>query len=242
MTFRAGGLAGALAGVLALGLLAMAQPATAQVTPEQQSAIRGSCRGDFQAKCSSVTPGGPEALACLQNNVAGLSPACKLAVSATIAPAATPAVAKPAVAKPAVAKPVVAKPAVAKPIVRKPAKPVAAKPAAAPPVTAEVDAPPAGPTEEQLSAVKFTCRSDFSHHCGGVTPGGPEALVCLHSHEAQLSQDCKTSVADIADFIAAPAVAVPAAVVVPAKRKLKPPGLTPAGRVVRRVIKREEAK
>ena len=68
--------------------LALGNPATAQVTPEQQSAIRGACRGDFTAKCSSVTPGGPEALPVCRKNVAGLSPACKTAVSATL-PAAT---------------------------------------------------------------------------------------------------------------------------------------------------------
>ena len=41
------------------------------------------------SKCSGVTPGGKDALNCLQKNVASLAPACKTAVSATIpAPAA----------------------------------------------------------------------------------------------------------------------------------------------------------
>ena len=84
-----------------------------------------------------------------------------------------------------------------------------------------------------MSAVKFTCRSDFSHHCGGVPPGGPEALTCLQSHEATLSQDCKTSLADIADFVPAPAASAPVAATTaaPAARKPMPPGITPAGRV-----------
>ena len=56
----------------------------AQVTAQQQSAVRSNCRSDFVSKCSGVTPGGKEALACLQNNVAALSPACKTAVSATM--------------------------------------------------------------------------------------------------------------------------------------------------------------
>jgi hypothetical protein len=36
------------------------------------------------SKCSGVTPGGKDALLCLQKNVASLSPACQTAVSATI--------------------------------------------------------------------------------------------------------------------------------------------------------------
>ena len=72
----------------------------AQVTAEQQSAIRASCRSDFMSKCSGVTPGGKDALVCLQKNVASLSPACKTAVSATI-PAPAQAAPAPAEAKPA---------------------------------------------------------------------------------------------------------------------------------------------
>ena len=65
-------------------------------TPAQQSAIRANCRDDFQSKCSGVTPGGAEALSCLQSNVGSLAPACKAAVSATMkgaAPAAAVATA-----------------------------------------------------------------------------------------------------------------------------------------------------
>jgi hypothetical protein len=63
--------------------------AGAQVTAEQQSAIRANCRGDFISKCAGVTPGGKEALQCLQKNVAVLSSGCKTAVSVTLpAPAA----------------------------------------------------------------------------------------------------------------------------------------------------------
>jgi hypothetical protein len=72
---------------LGLGLVLAATTigtAGAQVTAEQQSAIRANCRGDFISKCSGVTPGGKEALQCLQTNVAILSSGCKTAVSATL--------------------------------------------------------------------------------------------------------------------------------------------------------------
>src|SRR5690242_21694367 len=84
-------------GMSALLVVAAMASARAQVTAEQQSAIRSNCRSDFMSKCSGVTPGGKEALECLQKNVGGLSAACKTAVSATLpkpatasAPAASP--------------------------------------------------------------------------------------------------------------------------------------------------------
>src|SRR5437763_4332223 len=83
-----------------LVIAALPGGANAQITAEQQSAIRANCRSDFTSKCSGVTPGGKDALVCLQKNVASLSPGCKTAVSATI-PA--PAEAKPAQAPPAAA-------------------------------------------------------------------------------------------------------------------------------------------
>jgi hypothetical protein len=53
-----------------------------QPTEEQRSAIRSACRSDFIAQCSSVKPGGIEALNCLKEHDASLSPACKQAISA----------------------------------------------------------------------------------------------------------------------------------------------------------------
>src|SRR5512139_2238671 len=85
--------------LLSVGLLTDA--ASAQPTAEQQSAIRANCRSDFMSKCSGVTPGGKDALMCLQKNVASLAPACKTAVSATIPATAPAAETKPAQPAPA---------------------------------------------------------------------------------------------------------------------------------------------
>ena len=87
------------AGAALIAIAAFAGAASAQVTSAQQSAIRANCRSDFMSKCSGVTPGGKDALACLHKNVASLSAGCKTAVSATI-PAPAPAAAKPAPAAP----------------------------------------------------------------------------------------------------------------------------------------------
>jgi hypothetical protein len=67
--------------------------ANAQVTEEQQSAIRANCRGDFISKCAGVPRGGKEALQCLQKNVATLSSGCQTAVNATLPKPATGAAA-----------------------------------------------------------------------------------------------------------------------------------------------------
>jgi hypothetical protein len=198
-------------GAAALAVATLTEPATAQVTAEQQSAIRSNCRSDFMSKCSGVTPGGKDALVCLQKNVASLSPGCKTAVSATI-PAPAPVQAAPAQAAPAQAAPVQAAPAQAAPPAVKP--PQAQKPATAPkqsvaaPPKQAVIAPPAAtppaevapaPTEQQMKAIRFTCRREFANNCRGVPPGGAEAIACLQRNPGKLTPDCKMSLAALGD-------------------------------------------
>lgn len=201
-------------GFAVLSVAALTGAAQAQLSSAQQNAMKQSCRSDFMSHCSGVTPGGKDALACLQRNVAGLSPACKKVVSATI-------------------------PAAAKTTAKTAAAPAAVAPAAAPAVAV---APAAGPTPQQLKAVQFTCRADFKRNCKGIQPGGPEALACLQRNAPRLTPDCKTSLADIADSLPAPAATPTVAAAPPpppAARRPLPPGITPVGRVLRRVIKRE---
>ena len=47
-----------LALTVGVAAFVLASAAQAQVTGEQQSAIRANCRSDFMSKCSGVTPGG----------------------------------------------------------------------------------------------------------------------------------------------------------------------------------------
>jgi len=82
--------------ILAIGLLVLAgiagqaqvQAQAQQPTKAQTDAIRASCRSDFLKNCSGVTPGGKDALACLQKNSAKLSAGCQTAVTAV--PAVAP--------------------------------------------------------------------------------------------------------------------------------------------------------
>lgn len=198
-------LGAALAGVMSLALM---PGAFAQVTAEQQAAIKSSCRSDFMSNCSGVQPGGAQALQCLQKNAARLSPGCQAAVGATMP------------------------------------KQAAAPAAAAPAPATTADAPPA-PTAAQMSAIKNTCRADYSRNCKGVPPGGPEALACLQRNAAKLSPNCQTSLADIADSI--PAGAAPAAAAATTtttttttEHRRLPPGITPAGRILRRVMEHRQ--
>ena len=336
--------------------------ADAQLSSAQQSALKANCRSDFMSHCSSESPGTKGALLCLQKNVAGLSPGCKAAVSATLPPPpAAKASPPPPVAPPKPAAAAAPEPAVASapPVEHSaaqaeafdkacgndylahcasvppggkeaavclrqhamalsvPCKEALSRLAAPPPVrkTAVVHAAPppvppppppvavaAGPTPQQLKAVKFTCRRDFRVHCRGVPAGGqeamaclmrnsarltpncrtsvraieasmpmaptaaatarptpeqqaalkqncsgdfprvcpgvspgPSALTCLQTHAAELSPACKASVASLGGA-AAPTVVV----VEPAPKRHLPPGITPAGRILRRIMEHNE--
>ncbi len=59
-----------------------AAAAQKQPTAAQRDAVKSSCRSDFMTQCSGVTPGGTQALACLQQHSATLSPSCQAAVGA----------------------------------------------------------------------------------------------------------------------------------------------------------------
>ena len=72
-----------------LGIAALTGSAVTQ-TAVQQNNLRAQCRDDFISHCSEVSPGGKEALACLQEHVATLSSACKPVVMETL-PAKSPA-------------------------------------------------------------------------------------------------------------------------------------------------------
>src|SRR5262249_54455032 len=147
-------------------------------TADQQSALRNNCRSDFMSNCSGVTPGGAEALQCLQRNVAKLSAGCQKAVNA-VAPRSTPArAATPAPTAPAPAA------AAATPPAPTPAEPPSARPPAA-----------RAPPPEQQAALRQFCGADYMAKCGQVPPATSQALQCLQSHAAELSDNCRGALA-----------------------------------------------
>jgi hypothetical protein len=172
-------------------------PAAAQQpTQAQRDAIRASCRSDFMANCSSVTPGGKEALECLLRNQAKLSPACNTAVSAIAAPESPP---KPPAPAPAASAPA---PSASPPAA---AEQTAPKPAAASPAEPAPKAS-AATQEAQLKTVRQSCTlNDFMAHCSWIKPSNPELLLCLQSNASDLSAACQTALQGL------PAAQAPAA-------------------------------
>lgn len=72
------------------------------------------------------------------------------------------------------------------------------------------------PTSAQTDAIRQSCRSDFMANCGGVQPGGKDALLCLKNHLGTLSAACKSAVSAVMPPAAKPSSA-PA--VAPAEHK-----------------------
>jgi len=74
------------------------------------------------------------------------------------------------------------------------------------------------PSQDQISAVRQSCRSDFMANCSGVQPGGKDALECLKRNLAKLSASCKSAVSAIgpATPASAPAAASPQPAAAPA--------------------------
>lgn len=60
------------------------------------------------------------------------------------------------------------------------------------------------PTDEQRSALRSQCRSDYMAHCASVPPGGLQALQCLQKNMSSLSLSCQSAVKAIEPPAAAP--------------------------------------
>lgn len=61
----------------------------------QRSALRQHCRKDYTKYCSGIPASSPDAIACLQGNLPGLSRACRRVVNATMPQERTPIVSAP---------------------------------------------------------------------------------------------------------------------------------------------------
>ena len=149
-------------------MLALATFATAQQpTQAQSSAIRQSCRSDFQAHCAGVPTGGKEALDCLKQNASVSSAACQKALAALGSNAAS-APASAAAAGPA---------------------------AAAAPAPASGQGPISGDISPQdgIRILRNNCQADYRRLCNGVEPGGGRAVACLKTNAAALSPGCQSA-------------------------------------------------
>jgi len=183
----------ALTGAL---MLAVATPSFAQPTEAQKEAVKSACRSDYMAHCSSVTPGGEEALQCLAKNMSSLSGSCQSAVKAIEASAQPKSEPAKTESAPAAAP-----------------KTETAKPAAEPKSESKPAAAAGKPTSAQVAAIKSACRGDYPKVCAGVPTGGAPALECLEKNKAKVSAGCGKALAAVGGVSAAPAAggAAPAA-------------------------------
>jgi hypothetical protein len=173
----------ALAGLLASGAL---QGAAAQTpTKAQQSAIRSACPDDYRSYCASVPPGGQASLACLQQNAAKLSDACRTAVQAAGGGAAPAPADAPAAAD-------------GKPAANGTKGTAAPAPKAAPAAPAPDPADTALTPREELALVRQACARDVRAHCRGVPIGGGNVVACLKENAASLSSRCQSALAPFA--------------------------------------------
>ena len=176
-----------LAGFLVSSICNFAQ--AQEPTQAQRDAIRSACRSDFIAHCSSVQPGGKDALECLLRNEGKLSTSCKTAVSAVAPKPETPA----AAAAPAV------------PAATPVETPTASSPSEPAPKTVA-----AKTTDDQIKAVRQACTlNDFMAHCSWIAPSSPEVLLCLKANSADLSSSCQSALQSV------PAAATPTVVETP---------------------------
>ena len=205
---------GVIPALLAAAIVCLGSPAQAQKPSEEQlSAIRSSCRSDFLSNCSGVPRGGKEALDCLRQHMAELSPACGAAVKAVTPPPAAvvpppppPAPPPPATAAPppppASPPPAAAPSPTAAPAPKQTATPPRPK-AVAPKVETKTPPPAAAPPPiysiakieklrpvERLRIVR-ACDADRDAVCHGVKAGGSRIVLCLAEHAAALSPVCR---------------------------------------------------
>ena len=188
--------------IAALAIAMLAVPALAQQpTDEQISAIRASCRSDFMAHCAGVPRGGADALRCLKQNVAQLSPGCQAAVNAVgpkptpTTPAAAPAApSTPSAPAPAAAAPPTAPAPSAPPAPSTPPAPAASAPAAPSPKPVATPAKPvraAPPTAAATPAPAAPAPAAQPATLGPIPPLPPRArLMILRACAAEYQAYC----------------------------------------------------
>jgi outer membrane biosynthesis protein TonB len=185
MQVRLGKTAGACLLALLWVLLAAVESLAGQPTPDQVSAIKSNCRSDFLANCRGVPRGGAEAVQCLKQHLANLSPGCQSAVKAISPPAppqqaapapqTSPAEPAPATSPAAIEPPAAAVPETSAPEAEAPmpAAPPQAAPAPAPKPPVKAASPPAA--RQSASPPPSAATSSPAPKVETAAPATPEA-------------------------------------------------------------------
>ena len=164
----------------AVALLVFIADASAQPTQAQQSAIRSSCRNDFQAVCSGVQPGGSEALQCLQQNAAKVSPGCQQALAAVGGGGA-----------PAAAAPMQQQQGMQPKMQQQGMQPQMQQQQGMQPQMQQGGGMGGMSMRDELRLTREACGQDYRTYCQRVQPGGGRALTCLEANAQSLSPGCQ---------------------------------------------------
>lgn len=182
-----------LLSTITLACTAAAVSAFAQApTPAQQQAIRSSCVSDYRANCSGVPTGGMDALICLEQHEAKLSPACKSAVEAVDhgsgsgAPAPSSAASGTEKAAESAATTTEA-----------PKTDAAATTASKAPASGK----PAMSLRQEMRLAARACARDYRVLCPNLPVGQGNVLFCLKVHEQRLSAPCRNALVEAGEVL-----------------------------------------
>lgn len=68
--------------ILAVGLIAIAAPASAQVPNRGNADLQTNCAGDALQFCAGIDPNSPQMDACFKRNMSRMTPNCRSAIDA----------------------------------------------------------------------------------------------------------------------------------------------------------------
>jgi hypothetical protein len=162
-----------------LGCLLAGAAVAQQPSQAQASAIRQSCRSDYQSHCSGVPTGGMASLQCLQGHISELSPACQTAVGSASGGVSD--------------RPPASGAQTSAPGSQAPGNPASGNPPRSP---SSNGGPPSMPPREKLAIMRRSCGGDFRAYCRGVAMGGGEAMRCLADNQSRLSPACRDVMAE----------------------------------------------
>ena len=172
--------------VLPIALTAAALSAVAAFaqspTPAQQQAIKSNCVADYRTNCSGVPTGGMDALICLEQHEAKLSPACKSAVEAVDhgsgSNTSTTAASAPATGSEGGEA-------------SGEMKAEASAPTAGGAGTAPASGKPVMSLRQEMRLAARACARDYRALCPNLPAGQGNVLFCLKVHEEHLSARCR---------------------------------------------------
>ena len=179
-------------------LLAAVTATLAQTpTPTQQQAIRSSCVSDYRANCSSVPTGGMDALICLEQHEAKLSPACKSAVEAVDHGSGSSAASTSSAATTSKSSTATAEESAAAKTATETTKSESGGAEATASAPKAATAPAAGrhtmSLRQEMRIAARSCARDFRVLCPNLPVGQGNVLFCLKVHANRLSTPCRNA-------------------------------------------------